>query len=141
MAVEKDGREKANGMHLAVIFDGSFAAWQRLHPTFQLGEIIEALLIYLNAHLAFSIANDVAVFDVDGVGATCVYHPTQPQAASLDFLGDDEDSAERKHMYRPFARLDETVIRHFKQKAESAQESGRTSSSHCVYAAKRLNVE
>ena len=139
-------------MHLAVVFDSSFPAWQALHPTFSFTETIEALFIYLNAHLAFSTSNDVAVFAADQHGGTCIHHGTEveedpetddstayPEHTNDDIIMTDEDLEKEengkkmkkseeevfeheKRMYRPFAKMDRKIINYFKRKAAQSKQ-------------------
>lgn len=70
---------------LTVILDTNPRAWAALEDTLPLSRAVANLLIFINGHLAFSNANQVAVLASHTTGATWLYPPPpEPKAADGD---------------------------------------------------------
>src|SRR5947199_2773571 len=71
---------------LAIILDTNPHAWALLKPTLPLSKAIANIIVFINAHLAFNNANQVAVIASHAHRAVCLY-PRPAKAASAQ----DED--------------------------------------------------
>lgn len=117
---------------LSVIIDTNPRAWAALNDTLPLSSAVANLLLFINSHLAFSSANQVAVIAAHVNRAVWLYpsqggrQQQQPRAAAKDTSGDvnmedasgvaDETQAEYKQLpssankYAQFAQIESTVL-------------------------------
>ncbi|MCJ1331754.1 RNA polymerase II transcription factor B subunit 4 [Thelotrema lepadinum] len=109
---------------LTIILDTNPIAWAHLGPTLPLSSAISALLVFINAHLAFSQVNKVAVIASHVDRAEFLYPSDSPRchqahAARSDTNGDismrdaplttvssaGQPSIDDANFYRPFATI------------------------------------
>ncbi|TGZ83864.1 Tfb4-domain-containing protein [Ascodesmis nigricans] len=99
---------------LVVILDTNPFAWSRLSDSLPLQTALSHVLLFINAHLAFSHANRVAVIASHTNSATFLY-PTPPSPASpenpdgIDATEDLGDPYRDANKYRPFSQVETAV--------------------------------
>lgn len=103
---------------LSIIIDTNPRAWAALDSTLPLSKAIANILVFVNAHLAFSNANQVAVIAAHVNRATWLY-PTPPQPAPRrDTSGDvtmsdvltDAPPRALANKYPQFAQIESAVL-------------------------------
>ncbi|ODQ53769.1 transcription factor Tfb4 [Saitoella complicata NRRL Y-17804] len=105
---------------LVVILDTNPFAWGSLSSTLPLEKALAQLLIFVNAHLALSHDNRVAVLASHIDRAEFLYPdinpsqskapaPAPPQAAGEETVTDDTTHSRLANSYRPFRTVDDTV--------------------------------
>ncbi|KFA78923.1 hypothetical protein S40288_00578 [Stachybotrys chartarum IBT 40288] len=103
---------------LSIVLDTNPRAWAALDDVLPLSQAIANLLIFVNAHLAFSNANQVAVIAAHVNRAVWLYPaPPAPRTATADAAGDvdmqDAPSAgppSSANKFPQFAQIETTVI-------------------------------
>lgn len=77
-------------------------------------DVLKALIVFLNAHLAFNISNQVAVIAAHSQGIKYLYPKSGSNSNASDLDGDDEANTDKfiisKNMYRRFRNVDETLV-------------------------------
>lgn len=97
---------------LAVVIESHPEAWSLLKDNISFKEAIQALLVFINGHIALNNTNRVCVIASHNKGATFLY----PQAGKLsESKGSSTDAkfavAHAQSMYRQFRNVDESVYR------------------------------
>ncbi|KAI9834133.1 MAG: General transcription factor IIH subunit 3 [Phylliscum demangeonii] len=118
---------------LTIVLDTNPRAWAALSPTLSLAQAAASLLVFVNAHLAFNYANQVAVIASHGTGAHWLYpSPAASPSSSSSTAGahardqdvdvemserdaargDDAAAAAKSdaNKYRPFRLVEESVM-------------------------------
>ncbi len=104
---------------LTIIIDTNPHAWALLSPTLSLTKAVSNILVFINAHLAFSAANQVAVFASHSQRAVCLY-PRSPAQDGTDTLMHDVSSLHmgkakgsapnNPNKYRPFSLIEHDLL-------------------------------
>ncbi|KJZ80168.1 hypothetical protein HIM_00018 [Hirsutella minnesotensis 3608] len=100
---------------LAVVLDTNPRAWAALDDRLPLSKAIANILVFVNAHLAFSNVNQVALIAAHVNRAVWLY-PSPPRAPSRDASGDvhmndaPEPDASSANKYPQFAQIESTVM-------------------------------
>lgn len=115
-----------------VILDTNPRAWAAIGETLPLSKVIANVLVFLNANLAFSNANQVAVIAAHTNRAVWLY-PTKPESSNADQNattdGDvqmrDEPSSSMlsANKYPQFAQIESAVLASVKQLLETTTEA------------------
>jgi transcription initiation factor TFIIH subunit 3 len=102
---------------LTIVLDTNPHAWALLGPTLPLSKTIANILVFINAHLAFNNANQVAVIASHAHRAVWLY----PRPSKTDRQNDDIDMTDGEavkqstvsnnaNKYRPFAVIEDDII-------------------------------
>ncbi|KAH0609080.1 uncharacterized protein H6S33_001308 [Morchella sextelata] len=103
---------------LVLILDTNPYAWSQLHPVLPLPRALASILLFLNAHLAFSHANRVAVIASHTREAVFLYPSTTPTPPT------DNDPMRDANKYRQFRIVEDEVQASFRKlMAETTTES------------------
>ncbi|KAK2592951.1 RNA polymerase II transcription factor B subunit 4 [Conoideocrella luteorostrata] len=101
---------------LSIVIDTNPRAWAALDGKLPLSRAIANLLVFVNAHLAFSNANQVAIVAAHVNRAVWLY-PTPPQIASMDTFGDvqmndvsNDVPRSSANKYPQFAQIETAVL-------------------------------
>lgn len=101
---------------LAVVIDTNPRAWAALDARLPLSKAIANILVFVNAHLAFSNVNKVAVIAAHVNRAVWLY-PAPPRVASRDASGDvsmsdaaPENAPSSANKFPQFAQIESTVM-------------------------------
>lgn len=101
---------------LAVVLDTNPRAWAALEDRLPLSKAVANILVFINAHLAFSNANQVAVIAAHVHRAVLLY-PSPPRGPRRDASGDvamsdepPEDSPSSANKFPQFAHIETTVM-------------------------------
>ncbi|KAG6017636.1 hypothetical protein E4U54_005579 [Claviceps lovelessii] len=103
---------------LSIIIDTNPRAWAALDDKLPLAKAVANILVFVNAHLAFSNANQVAVVAAHVDRAVWLY-PTPPQLAAAAAAGDDNvaatataeaSSRASANKYPQFAQIETAVL-------------------------------
>ncbi|KAL0633211.1 RNA polymerase II transcription factor B subunit 4 [Maublancomyces gigas] len=106
---------------LVLILDTNPFAWSKLHPTLPLPRAVASILLFLNAHLAFSHANRVAVIAAHTKEAVFLYPSTHPSTNSETSVTDDStqssnnDPLRDANKYRQFRIVEDEVQASFRR--------------------------
>lgn len=106
---------------LVLILDTNPFAWSKLHPTLPLPRAVASILLFLNAHLAFSHANRVAVIAAHTKEAVFLYPSTHPSTNSETSVADDStqssnnDPLRDANKYRQFRIVEDEVQASFRR--------------------------
>lgn len=108
---------------LVLILDTNPFAWSKLHPTLPLPRAVASILLFLNAHLAFSHANRVAVIAAHTKEAVFLYpstHPTsiasfQTSVTDDSTQGSNNDPLRDANKYRQFRIVEDEVQASFRR--------------------------
>ncbi|GKT86932.1 LOW QUALITY PROTEIN: RNA polymerase II transcription factor B subunit 4 [Colletotrichum tofieldiae] len=77
---------------LSIVIDTNPRAWAALNDVLPLSKAIANILVFVNAHLAFSNANQVAIIASHSNRAVWLY-PSKPEAATVNGAANSEDVA------------------------------------------------
>jgi transcription initiation factor TFIIH subunit 3 len=102
---------------LTIVLDTNPHAWALLAPTLPLSKAVANIIIFINAHLAFNAANQVAVVASHAHRAVWLY----PRPARNSSMSDDIDMSDgnagkqnsisnNANKYRPFALIEEDIL-------------------------------
>lgn len=91
-----------------VVLDTNPFAWAALHDTLPLHTALSHILLFLNAHLSFSHANQVAVIASHTKSASFLY-PDPTPAATAAAAAAPIDPYRDANKYRLFAQIEDTV--------------------------------
>ncbi|KAF3799471.1 RNA polymerase II transcription factor B subunit 4 [Colletotrichum gloeosporioides] len=105
---------------LSIVIDTNPRAWATLNDVLPLSKAIASILVFVNAHLAFSNANQVAIIASHSNRAVWLY-PTKPEpkAASTNGASEDVDMADafaptpnksNANKYPQFAQIEKAVL-------------------------------
>lgn len=102
---------------LSIIIDTNPRAWAALDDVLPMSNAIANILVFLNAHLAFSNSNQVAVIAAHVDRAVWLY-PSPPQSSSKDASGDVQmheapgsaPAASSANKYAQFAQVESAVL-------------------------------
>jgi transcription initiation factor TFIIH subunit 3 len=120
---------------LAVVLDTNPHAWAHLSSSLSLSAALANILVFINAHLASGIANEVAVIASHSHKATFLYptpKPLQPQSRNgtngdVEMNGADDNNrphvAENPNKYRAFALVESAILQNFAKLLEETNES------------------
>lgn len=120
---------------LAVVLDTNPHAWAHLSSSLSLSAALANILVFINAHLASGIANEVAVIASHSHKATFLYptpKPLQPQSqggtnGDVEMNGADDNKgphvAENPNKYRAFALVESAILQSFAKLLEETNES------------------
>ncbi|PFH57117.1 hypothetical protein XA68_15492 [Ophiocordyceps unilateralis] len=97
---------------LAVVLDTNPRAWAALEDRLPLAKAVANILVFINAHLAFSSANQVAVVAAHVKRAVWLYpSPPRPVDGSGDVpMSDPQPFSASANKYPQFAHIESTVI-------------------------------
>lgn len=108
---------------LTIILDTNPHAWALLNPTLTLSKTLSTLLVFINAHLAFSAANQVAVIASHSQRAVFLYpRPPRPtdlfQDGGIQMSNADGKRPEQQgkkapnnpNKYRPFSLIEHDLL-------------------------------
>ncbi|PHH92294.1 hypothetical protein CDD83_8108 [Cordyceps sp. RAO-2017] len=106
---------------LAIVLDTNPRAWAALNDRLPLPKAIANILVFVNAHLAFSNTNQVAIIAAHVNRAVWLY-PSPPRGPSNDASGDvrmsdapPEHAPMSANKYPQFAQIESTVISSMRQ--------------------------
>lgn len=101
---------------LSIIIDTNPRAWAALHPVLPISKAIANILVFVNAHLAFSNVNQVAIVAAHVNRAVWLY-PTPPQISQKDTSGDvqmndvpNDGPRNSANKYPQFAQIESLVL-------------------------------
>ncbi|PQE05192.1 Transcription factor Tfb4 protein [Rutstroemia sp. NJR-2017a BBW] len=100
---------------LVIVLDTNPHAWALLSSTLPISKAIANLLVFINAHLAFNNANQVAIIASHCHRAVFLYPepPSPPSSASEDVEMTDTTTqapADDANKYRPFALIENALL-------------------------------
>ncbi|KAL2069628.1 hypothetical protein VTL71DRAFT_14307 [Oculimacula yallundae] len=99
---------------LVIVLDTNPHAWALLKSTIPLPKAIANLLVFINAHLAFNNANQVAVVASHSHRAAWLY-PSAPSASSSEDVEMSDangttSNLDNANKYRPFALIEDSIL-------------------------------
>lgn len=127
------GVEEETPSLLTIILDTNPHAWALLKPTLPLSKAIANLLVFINAHLAFSAANQVAVLASHSQRAVLLYPrppapktPIQRNGEDTHMADADEQNSDPKapadpNKYRPFSLIEHDLLLSLTELIESTK--------------------
>lgn len=126
---EVDAKDLAPSL-LTIVLDTNPHAWAILEDSLPLSKAIANILVFINSHLAFNFANEVAVIASHSDRAVWLYPSQQPQDRTTTKKNPDGDipmndgserrpSISRVNKYRPFRVVEEQVTQNIRQLLES----------------------
>lgn len=120
---------------LAIVLDTNPHAWAHLSSTLSLSAALANILVFINAHLTSGNANEVAVIASHSHKTTFLY-PTplspksRPQKGTNGDVemngaggGNEPHMAENPNKYRPFAVVENDILRNFARLLDETKES------------------
>jgi transcription initiation factor TFIIH subunit 3 len=118
---------------LTIILDTNPHAWAVLAPTLPLSKAIANLLVFINAHLAFNNANQVAVVASHSNRAAWLYpRPSKSKDLNRDDDKMDVDSRPKStndaNKYRPFALIEHDILASVRELVSTTTEGDISSS-------------
>jgi len=105
-----------------IVLDTNPHAWALLSPTLPLSKALANILVFLNAHLALNTANQVAVVASHSHRAVWLY-PQSPSSSSDDEMSESTTNLDDANKYRPFALIEDSLLRSLRDLASSTTES------------------
>ena len=122
-AIWSDFYTAASPSLLVIVLDTNPHAWALLKTTLPLSKAISNLLVFINAHLAFNNANQVAVVASHSHRAAWLY--PAPPSASEDVEMSDRTASnlDNANKYRPFALVEDTLLTSLRELIASTTES------------------
>ncbi|CZR52167.1 related to basic transcription factor 2 (35 kd SU) [Phialocephala subalpina] len=94
---------------LVLVLDTNPHAWALLSQTLPLSKAIANLLVFINAHLAFNNANQVAIVASHSHRAAWLY-PRTPSTSDDVEMSDGSRNVDNANKYRPFALIEEAIL-------------------------------
>ncbi|KFY64399.1 hypothetical protein V496_03290 [Pseudogymnoascus sp. VKM F-4515 (FW-2607)] len=111
---------------LTIVLDTNPHAWALLHETLPLSKAVANILVFINAHLAFNNANQVAVVASHSHRAAWLYpRPPSARGAGEDtVMSDDNDRTASKapndaNKYRPFSLIEHDLLKSLRELIDS----------------------
>ncbi|KAL5347161.1 RNA polymerase II transcription factor B subunit 4 [Pseudogymnoascus australis] len=111
---------------LTIVLDTNPHAWALLHETLPLSKAVANLLVFINAHLAFNNANQVAVVASHSHRAAWLYpRPPSARGAGEDtVMSDGHDRTASKapndaNKYRPFSLIEHDLLKSLRELIDS----------------------
>ncbi|KAG9231810.1 TFIIH subunit Tfb4/p34 [Amylocarpus encephaloides] len=95
---------------LLIILDTNPHAWALLNRDLPLSEAIANLLVFINAHLAFHNANQVAVVASHCHRAVWLYPRPGSSSEGVDMAGGETPAINDANKYRPFAQIEDQLL-------------------------------
>lgn len=93
---------------MTIVLDTNPHAWALLAPTLPLSKAVANLIVFINAHLAFNHANQVAVVASHSQEARWLY--PRPPGAAEGVQEDSKNAGDDANKYRPFAVLERDLM-------------------------------
>ncbi|CAD6502520.1 BgTH12-05112 [Blumeria graminis f. sp. triticale] len=95
---------------LVIVLDTNPHAWALLASTLSLPKAVANILVFINAHLAFNNANQVAVVSSHCHRAVWLYPRPQSKSEDIDMPDVPELVHENSKKYRPFALIEASLL-------------------------------
>lgn len=120
---------------LAIVLDTNPHGWAHLSSTLSLSAALANILVFINAHLASGNANKVAVIASHSHKTEFLYPKppstkSRPQQSTNEDVemndiggGDEPHMAENSNKYRPFAIVENAILRNFAKLLDETNES------------------
>jgi transcription initiation factor TFIIH subunit 3 len=95
---------------LVIVLDTNPHAWALLTPTLPLSKAVANLLVFINAHLAFNNANQVAIVASHSHRAVWLYPSPPAMSEDVDMNESMPTSLNDANKYRPFALIENSLL-------------------------------
>ncbi|KAH7410781.1 TFIIH subunit Tfb4/p34 [Cadophora sp. MPI-SDFR-AT-0126] len=117
------GTKAASPSLLVIVLDTNPHAWALLKSTLPLSKAISNLLVFINAHLAFNNANQVAVVASHSHRAAWLYPSPPSTSEDVEMTDRTASNLDNANKYRPFALIEDTLLTSLRELIASTTES------------------
>ncbi|KAG4415160.1 hypothetical protein IFR04_011703 [Cadophora malorum] len=117
------GTTGASPSLLVIVLDTNPHAWALLKTTLPLSKAISNLLVFINAHMAFNNANQVAVVASHSHRAAWLYPAPPSTSEDVEMTDRTASNLDNANKYRPFALIEDTLLTSLRELIASTTES------------------
>ncbi len=108
---------------LVIVLDTNPHAWALLSPTLPLSKAIANILVFINAHLAFNNANQVAVVASHSHRAAWLYPRSPSISEDIEMSEAVASNLDNANKYRPFALIEDSLLTSLRELISSTTEA------------------
>lgn len=115
---------------LVIIFDTNPHAWAKLNASLPLSKVVANVLVFINAHLAISNANKVAILASHSNRAVWLYPESHVTNEDVEMRDVADEGPEDANKYRPFALVEHALLKSLRNLVATTSEADISSSTN-----------